>query len=158
MNNISVSVYQQDTSCRALCIIFQAKKRKQQSKERAIYILYLEMSSGGIDGSDFLLCLLALFFPFVPVIIRAGFWTKDTAINFLLLLTFAFPAIFHAWWVIYKTSKKRNNEEYNRQQEILESGAASNNHQYQQYQQQQMHKHKQPHQQQQQQKQQQQQQ
>ncbi|KAL6944631.1 hypothetical protein ACO0RG_001370 [Hanseniaspora osmophila] len=83
------------------------------------------MSTYSINKDDLILCLVALIFPTIPVIMRKGFWTKETLLNFLLLILFAFPAALHAWYVIYKTSNLRSDEEYDRLQGSLESGFAS---------------------------------
>ncbi|KAL6948885.1 hypothetical protein ACO0QE_001360 [Hanseniaspora vineae] len=83
------------------------------------------MSTYSINKDDLILCLVALIFPTIPVIMRKGFWTKETLLNFLLLILFAFPAALHAWYVIYKTSSLRGDEEYDRLQNTLESGFAS---------------------------------
>ncbi|SCV01771.1 LAMI_0G13608g1_1 [Lachancea mirantina] len=60
-----------------------------------------------VNKDDVLLGLLSFFFPTIPVIIRKGFWSKDTLINLLLTIAFGFPGLFHALYVIYMTSKER---------------------------------------------------
>lgn len=52
--------------------------------------------------SDLLLIVLSVFFPPLPVWIRRGICSKDSAINILLCILGFIPGLIHAWYIIAK--------------------------------------------------------
>ena len=54
-----------------------------------------------VNKDDLILIVLSVFIPPVSVIIRKGFFSRD------FLLIFFFPAVIHAFYVIYETSTQR---------------------------------------------------
>ncbi|KAI5960263.1 hypothetical protein CANMA_004043 [Candida margitis] len=52
--------------------------------------------------SDLLLIVLSVFFPPLPVWIRRGVCSKDSAINILLCILGFIPGLIHAWYIIAK--------------------------------------------------------
>ncbi|KAK5779798.1 YqaE/Pmp3 family membrane protein PWA37_001014 [Arxiozyma heterogenica] len=60
-----------------------------------------------VNKDDLILIVLSIFIPPVAVIIRKGFFSRDFLLNLLLFLIFFFPAIIHAFYVIYETSTQR---------------------------------------------------
>lgn len=60
-----------------------------------------------VNKEDLLLIVLSVFVPPVVVIIRKGFFSRDFLLNLLLFLIFFFPAIIHAFYVVYETSLQR---------------------------------------------------
>ncbi|CCK69364.1 Sna3p KNAG_0C02530 [Huiozyma naganishii CBS 8797] len=62
-----------------------------------------------VNRQDIILMCLGVFIPPVPVIMRKGFWSRDTLLSFLLTIIFYFPAIVHSAYVIYETSTQRPN-------------------------------------------------
>ncbi|CCD22389.1 Sna4p NDAI_0A02310 [Naumovozyma dairenensis CBS 421] len=62
--------------------------------------------------SDFILYILALFFPPVAVLIRSGFWSSDFFLNVILTLLGFMPGLVHAFYYITITSPLRRSEEY----------------------------------------------
>lgn len=60
-----------------------------------------------VNKDDLILIVLSVFVPPVAVIIRKGFFSRDFLLNLLLFLIFFFPAIIHAFYVIYETSTQR---------------------------------------------------
>lgn len=60
-----------------------------------------------VNKDDLTLIVLSVFLPPIAVIIRKGFFSRDFLLNLLLFLIFFFPAIVHAFYVIYETSKQR---------------------------------------------------
>lgn len=60
-----------------------------------------------VNKEDLLLIILSVFVPPVVVIIRKGFFSRDFLLNLLLFLIFFFPAIIHAFYVVYETSLQR---------------------------------------------------
>lgn len=52
--------------------------------------------------SDLLLIVLSVFFPPLPVWIRRGVCSKDSAINILLCILGFVPGLIHAWYIIAK--------------------------------------------------------
>ncbi|CAR23996.1 Sna3p [Lachancea thermotolerans CBS 6340] len=57
------------------------------------------------NKDDLILAVLAFFIPPLPVLIRRGL-RKDFWINFLLCFFLGFPAMFHALYVIHKSSRE----------------------------------------------------
>ncbi|CUS24670.1 LAQU0S18e01552g1_1 [Lachancea quebecensis] len=57
------------------------------------------------NKDDLILAILGFVIPPLPVMIRCGL-RKDFWINFLLCFLLGFPAIFHAIYVIHKTSRE----------------------------------------------------
>ena len=62
-------------------------------------------------SEDFWLALLAFLLPPVPVILRAGLFSKDSLLNILLLMCFYFPAVLHSCYVVYQTSPARGQQQ-----------------------------------------------
>ena len=62
-------------------------------------------------SEDFWLALLAFLFPPIPVILRAGLFSKDSLLNVLLLMCFYFPAVLHSCYVVYQTSPARGQQQ-----------------------------------------------
>ena len=60
-----------------------------------------------VNKDDLILIVLSVFIPPVSVIIRKGFFSRDFLLNLLLFLIFFFPAVIHAFYVIYETSTQR---------------------------------------------------
>lgn len=60
-----------------------------------------------VNKDDLVLIALSVFVPPIAVIIRKGFFSRDFLLNLLLFLIFFFPAIIHAFYVIYETSLQR---------------------------------------------------
>ncbi|KAI5952108.1 hypothetical protein KGF57_004200 [Candida theae] len=52
--------------------------------------------------ADLLLIVLSVFFPPLPVWIRRGICSKDSAINILLCILGFIPGLIHAWYIIAK--------------------------------------------------------
>ncbi|KAK6457258.1 uncharacterized protein RJT20DRAFT_93631 [Scheffersomyces xylosifermentans] len=52
--------------------------------------------------SDFILIVLSVLFPPLPVWIRRGFCTSDSLINILLCMLGYFPGLIHSWYIIAK--------------------------------------------------------
>ncbi|CCF58784.1 hypothetical protein KAFR_0F01870 [Kazachstania africana CBS 2517] len=63
-----------------------------------------------VNKDDLWLGLLGVFIAPAPVIARKGFFSRDTLLSVILFLVFFFPAIIHAFYVIYETSKERELE------------------------------------------------
>lgn len=51
------------------------------------------------------LIILAIFFPFVPVIYLEGFCSKDFLLNILLLMLGYVPAVIHALYLIFNSER-----------------------------------------------------
>ncbi|CAL9732626.1 hypothetical protein MOUN0_O02256 [Monosporozyma unispora] len=60
-----------------------------------------------VNKDDLILIALSVFVPPVVVIIRKGFFSRDFLLNLLLFVIFFFPAIIHAFYVVYETSLQR---------------------------------------------------
>ncbi|CAI8497169.1 hypothetical protein ACO0OL_002326 [Hanseniaspora opuntiae] len=52
-----------------------------------------------------ILIILAIFFPFVPVIYLEGFCSKDFLLNILLLMLGYIPAVIHALYLIFNRER-----------------------------------------------------
>lgn len=55
----------------------------------------------------FILVILAVFFPFVPVIYLEGLCSKDFLLNILLLMLGYIPAVIHALYLIFNTDRSQ---------------------------------------------------
>ncbi|SMN18311.1 similar to Saccharomyces cerevisiae YDL123W SNA4 Protein of unknown function, localized to the vacuolar outer membrane [Maudiozyma saulgeensis] len=62
--------------------------------------------------SDFILYIVAFFFPPVAVLLRSGFCSKDFLLNILLTLCGFVPGMIHAFYYITVTSPLRRDVEY----------------------------------------------
>eukprot|EP01115_Flamella_aegyptia_P013503 TRINITY_DN72271_c0_g1_i1.p1 TRINITY_DN72271_c0_g1~~TRINITY_DN72271_c0_g1_i1.p1 ORF type:complete len:82 (-),score=2.53 TRINITY_DN72271_c0_g1_i1:253-498(-) len=54
---------------------------------------------GGVHVGDLILCILAIFLPPLPVLLKVG-CTCQFCLNIILCLILWLPGILHAWWVI----------------------------------------------------------
>ena len=57
-----------------------------------------------------ILVIIAIFFPFVPVIYLEGFCSKDFLLNILLLMLGYIPAVIHAMYLILNTDRSQRSE------------------------------------------------